>query len=222
MAEGWIRIRGRELASARKKLRLTQREFGERIGLSEVRVRVIEKEDVAGVYPRTFRKVADALGMSTDELQLKLGVATPAARLTSDNLDLRTLHAAPEIPTFDLAVAAGNWVEVVQEGQVFDPCAIGHGRFRVHIDGDSMEPAYKHGILVEFRCLREGEDELEAGKDYYVQRADGTATFKRLEKISEDTLTLRALNKKKYKDPMPVARSEIVRMARAVAKVELV
>jgi hypothetical protein len=61
---------------------------------------------------------------------------------------------------------------------------------------------------------------LEVGKDYYVQRGD-QATFKRLESIGEEELVFRAVNRKKYKDPMPVPRSEIVRMARAVAKVEI-
>lgn len=127
-----------------------------------------------------------------------------------------------EVPVFDMTVAAGRWVDVTDVGEVMKPGMIDHGFFRVRIRGDSMTPAYQGGDLVEFRCMRELRDVLAVGKDYYVQKHDGTATFKRLAEIGEEELVLHALNAKKYPKPMPVTRAEIVRMAVAVAKVTLV
>jgi SOS-response transcriptional repressor LexA len=127
-----------------------------------------------------------------------------------------------EIPLFDLAVAAGGWADVSDvEGAVCNPDQISQSLFRVRISGDSMQPAYKSGDVVEFRCVRVDVDGFEAGADFYVQQSDGTATFKRCEKAGEEIIVLRALNRKKYPRPMEVPRGLIVRAARAVAKVQM-
>jgi phage repressor protein C with HTH and peptisase S24 domain len=93
------------------------------------------------------------------------------------------------------------------------PDAISRGLFRVRLSGDSMTPAYKTGSIVEFECLREGYHTMALDMDYYVQRNDGTATFKRFEGIEDDTLIFRAINRKKFPGELVVERREIVRMA---------
>jgi SOS-response transcriptional repressor LexA len=118
-----------------------------------------------------------------------------------------------EVPTFEMSVAAGPWADVTDVAEVFEPGQIDHGFFRVRIAGESMKPEYTSGMVVEFQCLREGRDKLIRGRDYYVQKRDGTATFKRLKEIHEDRLVFHALNQRVCKGPMEVLRSEITRMA---------
>lgn len=138
---------------------------------------------------------------------------------TSDsNIEPYSEVKVPEIPLFELAVAAGGWAEVEGIGEVCDPTKIDHGLFRVRIRGDSMEPEYHDGQVVEFKCLRFDVEGFLVGKDYYIQRSDDGATFKRLESVSEDEIMLRAINKKKYPKPMPVPRQMVSRAARAVFK----
>lgn len=119
-----------------------------------------------------------------------------------------------EVPMFDLAVAAGRWVDVSEVAEVREGAQIDRGYFRIHIRGDSMQPAWPDGSIVEFSVLRNGRHAMEIGADYYVQR-DGEATFKRLVKIGEDELVFAAVNKRKYPEPFVVARSAVVRMAKA-------
>jgi SOS-response transcriptional repressor LexA len=140
--------------------------------------------------------------------------------VTQANIDRRTEVKITEVPTFDLAVAAGPWTEVAQVGELHDPALIDAGRFRIKIRGDSMEPKFKSGETLEFLCLREGETPMETGKEYYVQVGD-EATFKRLAKITEEELIFKAINSQKYPQAMRVRRAQILRMAKATARVEI-
>lgn len=142
--------------------------------------------------------------------------------LLDGNVEKYSEQRVPAVPTFEMSVAAGEWADVTDVAEVMQPGQIDHGLFRIRISGDSMRTKYKSGDVVEFRCMREGRDVMEVGKDYYVQKSDGTATFKRLEAIEEEELILRALNKRKFPKPIVVARREIVRMALAVFKGEAV
>jgi SOS-response transcriptional repressor LexA len=117
------------------------------------------------------------------------------------------------VPTFDLEIAAGGWVEVAESGIALDEQQIDHGLFRVRVRGDSMLPAFEQGCYVQFRCVRWGVDEIEVGKPHYVQRNDGYATLKVIELIDDEGLTLRATNQAKYPEPMRVKLDDIVRLA---------
>lgn len=68
---------------------------------------------------------------------------------------------------------------------------------------------------MEFRCLRGTGNVIDIGSAYYVQKRDGTATFKIVDRLDEEMIVLRALNRQKYPKPMPVLREDIVRMAKA-------
>lgn len=135
--------------------------------------------------------------------------------------NVEVMGYVPEIPLFNLAVAAGGWVEVAELAEVRDPQMIDHGRFRVRIKGDSMQPRYQDGSIVEFVTVRFGRDDLNVGKNYYVQRCDGTATFKRLARCEEEQIVLVAINRKHYPKEMPLPWQEISRMARAVAILDM-
>ncbi len=101
---------------------------------------------------------------------------------------------------------------------MFNPAQVQQGLFRVRLSGDSMMPRFKSLEIVEFRVIQ--PDDLQPGKDYYVQLSDGTATFKRLQRVADETMELRALNREKYKKAFHVAMIDVTRIALAVAKVQ--
>lgn len=128
----------------------------------------------------------------------------------------------PEIPTFNLPIAAGPWMELPDVPEVHNLTTQRDGRFRVQIRGDSMEgkDGYPDGSLVEFRLLKpdfgdgRGGSRMEIGRDYYVQKSE-CATFKKLEEFTDEVLYFRAINRRKYPDRIKVLRADVVRMAKA-------
>jgi transcriptional regulator with XRE-family HTH domain len=209
-------ISGQKLRELRSRHALTQTEFGQKIGLSEPRVRQIESGEWSAVRPGVLRRLAEFMQKTPEEVSKELapGGVVRNGKISADNVDLSTMRPVPEIPTFNLAVAAGTWTEVAEVAELRDPGQVADGRFRIKIAGDSMTPAWPDGALVEFRCLRWGVDELIIGEDYYVQR-DSEATFKRLVLLDEESMTFEALNRKKYPRPIVVQRADVVRMSRA-------
>lgn len=167
--------------------------------------KLMHLERTGRLTPEGVRREKDAMDAAT--------VGRTSDREWDENLDPYTEQRLPsEPPQFDLAVAAGAWTEVTDTAVLMQPGQIDAGIFRIWIRGDSMEKDWPNGALVEFRCLRQLRDALEAGRDYYVQ-VDGEATFKRLVKVDEENLTFAAVNKRKYPKPIVVGRSGIVRMA---------
>jgi hypothetical protein len=156
--------------------------------------------------------------------RLRRGQPLQVLQLTPQELDPNvepySEEQVPPVPEFELAVAAGHWTDVSDIAEVHQPGQIDHGFFRVRIRGDSMSPKYKDGAMIEFRCLRADRDGVIVGRDYYVQRSDGTATFKCVEEADEETLTLRARNQRKYPERMVVERGLVVRMALAINQIQ--
>lgn len=118
---------------------------------------------------------------------------------------------------FDLPLAAGQWQEIPQACHIDDPTVLASGRFCVRLTGESMEPSYHSGQIVEFQFVQH-HDSPRIGLNYYVQRSDGCATFKKLLKIDGDVMTLRALNREKYPKDLTVSSSDVIHMAVAVGK----
>jgi transcriptional regulator with XRE-family HTH domain len=182
----------------------TQAEVAHAVEISEVRVRQLERAVATPVYWSTFKKIARGFGISVDQLKRQMEMG--------DEQQIAEADGRPRVPTFDLSVAAGGWQEVVEVGALHDPGQIDRGLFRIRIRGDSMEPRWPNGSLVEFRCVR---GELAVGRDYYVQR-DDQATFKRLVKQTEEELVLGAINKARHPRPLMARREELKRVAEAV------
>lgn len=192
------------------------RAFAMRVGVSVATLHSWLNNDRPEIYDFNRARLAQALGRTKQDIDHRLSSAAQGA--FDANVEPYSKEDVPEIPMFEWPLAAGKWVEVGGVGEVFDPRQIDHGLFRVRLRGDSMSPQYPDNTIVEFRCIRDGRDILESGKDYYFQQNDGTATFKRLAKILEDELELRALNRKKFPKPMVVSRELVVRAAIAVGK----
>lgn len=156
--------------------------------------------------------------------RVSTGAAREAARGPRDvpvgvdsNVDPYSVsRLVAEVPVFDLSVAAGGWSDVSGQIEVHDDAQINQGLFRVRIRGDSMQPVFPDGSIVEFRIVRRGREGWPIGKNCYVQLARGDATFKHLDSVDEEKVRLSALNKKKYKKSLVAATSEVVSMAVAV------
>ncbi len=132
----------------------------------------------------------------------------------------RQVEWLDSIPIVEQSLAAGPWTDVMDLPDAFTMAQVEKGLFGVRLGGDSMEPVYPSGRIVIFQVLREGLDEVELGRDYYVQRDDGAATFKRIVGLGESQVRLKALNAKKYPHEWHVNRVQIVRLARAMGKFE--
>lgn len=208
---GLIPIDGARVRDIReRRFAWTRLELAQRIGKSESAVQAIESGATPSVYLKTFRAIGEAFGYDLETARLEL-----SPRL-DNNVPPVDRSRVVEIPTFDLSVAAGNWVHVPEVGRVCDDRLMDRGLFRVRVRGDSMTPRFADGDLVEFRCLIDGLP-LEIGACYYVQRDDGEATFKQLAEVRDEVLILRAINAEQYPDPIPVERRAVIRMAKAVA-----
>jgi len=220
MSRGDVRIDGKKLRSIRDGRVLTQEDFAREMGVSRAWLNMVEARGAKKVLRSKVVQIAKSLRMEASELIAREG--------TEDVFDDRSIEPYSEVgmhgepPTFDLSVAAGPWADVAGVEQVYDPVQIERGLFRVRISGDSMKPAYLSGEIVEFRVLRDGVDKLVEGRDYYVQREERRANFKRLHRYDDEAMELEAVNKRVLRGAMRVGRDDVVRMAEAVAVVRLV
>jgi transcriptional regulator with XRE-family HTH domain len=197
---------------------MSKRVFAEKIGVEAVTLRSWFTLRKANPRPENIVQLAKVLKISESELRKRIEESAPREETQPDQNVVRgSMVKLVEIPIFDRDLAAGNWTEAiaVEEWAAY-PEQIKQGLFRVRLGGKSMEKRYPDRSLVEFRLVPSRGDGLIAGRDFYIQRDDDMATFKRVEKIEDEVVTLRALNVKKFPDPMRVERSRIVRSAEAV------
>lgn len=220
-----IAISGKRLKALRTGLHMTQSMVAAQAGISISGYTRFEQEESAVMRTSNFHRLAAAFKMEVAELEKKVRPPRDAEKNQPVDLDQNVEPYSEvklfDIPLFDLSVAASGWVEASEIGGVSDPRVIEQGLFRIRIRGDSMQKTWNTGDVTEFKLVRWGVDELKIGADYYVHRNDGYATFKRLVSLDDDEYVLAAANKKKYPDKMPVARQDVVRMAKAVARVTL-
>jgi Peptidase S24-like len=212
------RLRGSNLGKVARELGYTLQEFERAMTRAEVRS-IVEGDPATAAKWREHHAIAK--GLKTGSVSEMIEAGLPIGEDGDDgteNVERHDGKTFPEIPMFDLSVAAGPWTDVLDVPEVWGDDTIQQGLFRVRIAGDSMLPRFKTGMIIEFQCLRDGRHFLAIGADYYVQKADGSATFKRLVAIGDDILTFRALNEKKYPKRIVVARSDITRMAIALAE----
>ena len=88
--------------------------------------------------------------------------------------------------------------------------------FAVTVDGDCMEPKFHDGDMVIFSLDATEREGIVEGKDYFIQLADGSNTFKRvfLDPENRDVLILRCWNEK-YPERV-IERAQVKLLARAI------
>lgn len=216
---GTVAVEGERVRAIRERMRLSQQSFASVLGVHLRSISNYESPGVNGMARPAFDRMMQKLGWSEAELRRQLGA--PPLEDPPQNIEVGSLQRYYEIPTFDRDLAAGHWTEAIGVGGEvpLSPEQIQQGLFRVRLSGDSMTPRYKDGDLVEFRIVPIGVHDVIDGADYYVQRHDQMATFKTVW-CHNGGIVLRARNRRKYKDEWHVNWEEIVRLARAVAKVE--
>lgn len=226
----WLRLelsdRGLEINKAAARIGVDESTLHRWMSQAGYNVRRSARGRLAALLQLDVRRInflieAGAKGLSVDVLNDEAGREVDE----HDNFDDRSvepygeqsLRADP--PTFEISIAAGDWVEITDNeynGQRVTPAQIAQGLFRVRIRGDSMEPRFEDGALIEFKLLRTdaGRPDLAAmaeGQPYYVQLSDGRHTFKLLESREAKQLTLRAINKR-YRKALHAPVEEIVRV----------
>ena len=238
-----IVVAGMVIRMIRDHYMMSQRDFAKLIGVSREWVVLTEKSDSRRIRQQTLGGIASAMGVPArkawgilvdlDRLgfrrkeEIGYVIPGPVLRPAIDgdggaNVEpFSERHFVERIPFFEQCVAAGVWVDVTDNedgGARVTPAQLRQGLFRVRIRGDSMTPRFPDGSVIEFRLLRTpmGVPDFEAttsGECYYVQLVDGRATFKRLDSRDANTLTLRAINKRKYKKPLTCDVADVVRLA---------
>jgi SOS-response transcriptional repressor LexA len=200
------------------------KQFSEHSGIPLQTINQWMKPQVPNPLPKNIKLLAGALGMEYEQVEKVLSECRASSGATGDPGEMMGGWKTPKIPPvpiFERNLAAGFWTEAVgvSESEV-SLLQAEISLFQVRISGDSMEPDYPDGSLVEFRVIRVADDGIEPGGNFYIHRDDDMATFKRVESMTEDAILLRALNVGKYPGLMPVDRARIVRAARATRRLK--
>ncbi len=209
------------------------RRLSEASGISQPTLFSYLKMKTPRMYDSNYGKLAIGLEMSVEELDrwkttpVEAKVArpkkvAPVPTVVPDAWDAsKPGRILPPIPTYDLYLTASDWVElrgVELNTETHDDRVKEAGRFRVRIHGACMEPAWCDGEIVEFEVWNRDSDVSLMGKDCYIQRSDGRATFKTfvyVDHAADDEWVLKAINPD-FPNEIRVPDQEVSRVAIAV------
>lgn len=96
--------------------------------------------------------------------------------------------------------------------------------FRCRIKGDSMDPVYRDGAIVEFRSVdrktppghRHAKHPVEVGKDYFFQRLDGQAMFRRVFHVDHQGILVGPIKGNVNRDPSQMPAGPLHRIQRSI------
>jgi transcriptional regulator with XRE-family HTH domain len=223
MAERLL-IFGQKLAALRAERFLTQEEFADRLGMSTAGVRRLEQLEVGGMQMRNFRRLAELAQVTPQQLRRRIGPggdesAGDAEAIPFDFQPTALIRASArqvvDVERFHgVSAARPEDRAEVERGRIPVPAGAGR-RFAAVVDGDCMEPRYRHGDVVVFSIDAAEKEGIVEGRNYFVQFADGENTFKRIffDPENSERLVLRCWNTK-YPQ-RKVSRSGIQILARA-------
>lgn len=216
-----VTVSGPKLVELREKnLRITQQELAALAGLSVSTVSRLERSADAGIHGKNFRRIADALKITPDELAKRL--AAPGSKPKPDPefpSGVKKILPVKMVPQFETPLAASRTADLGDPKPIrLVPLPVEGRAFLTVVEGDCMEPTYRNGQLVVFGYDIVDREGLVDGHPYYVQLSDGSGTFKLVYRNPEDgdALLLVALNAKKYPKHIRVHRDEVVRIAKAL------
>ena len=175
--------------------------------------------------------LSKALKLTPTELVQRLGVGAmgshvpPAAGGPTLPAGLRTAEMRPArmAPHFVSGIAASKRVEKLEDEdhESRQPVATDDLRvFTIPVDGDCQAPVWNDGDIVLFSFDAFDREGIQSGKSYYLAFTDGSTTFKRVfvDESEPDVYILRCWNTAKYPAERRVHFSEVVRIAKAMAK----
>jgi hypothetical protein len=226
-----VEISGERLAALWRESTMSQASFAHAIGMKRSGVLRLMRPGEQAMFTDNFRRLAEALATTPDELRSRIGAngevkakgsaalvlfgsglrrSKPPSGVSGNALSLR------EITRFH-GISAGGRNErlAVEQGTVKVPQDI--GEFAVRIDGESMSPEYPDDAVALFEMV-EGQ-QYTFGKDYLVWFANNECYFSRVNESPDDrdVLLLQKLNSDRERFPdRLIHRREITRVALCV------
>jgi hypothetical protein len=226
-----VKISGQELAALWRESAMSQASFAGAIGMKRAGLLRLLQPGEHRMFTDNFRHLAEALGMSPEELRRRIGVEGEAeftgigaaivaasAPRSGNRLAGVSGVAQPlrEMTRFH-GISAGARHErlAVQQGTVKVPQDL--GEFAVRVDGESMSPEYPDNAVALFEGV-EGQ-QFTFGKDYLIWFTDGECYFSRVTESDDDrdVLVLQKINPDRERFPDQIVhRREVARIALCV------
>jgi phage repressor protein C with HTH and peptisase S24 domain len=219
-----IRISGQRFAVLWRATSMSQETFAARVGMKRSGVFRLLRPGVHGMFTDNFRRLAEVLQMTPEQLRDRIGADEERPPWPSEVDSLPRLEAGVRGPVQPLrevtqfhGISAGGRDERldVRHGTIKVPQNLGD--FFVRLVGDSMKPEYPNNAVALFETV-EGQ-QFTFGKDYLVWFDNGECYFSRVYESDEDrdVLLLRKLNPDKDRFPdRKVHRREVQRIARCI------
>lgn len=214
-----VKVRGERLAEVWRGSLMSQESFAHAIGMKRSGIFRLMRPGVHGMFTDNFRRMAEVLGTTPEDLGRQLGPNGSVRTRDSESACGVSGVAQPldELTKFH-SVSAGTRSERldVQVGTVKVPPDLAD--FCVRVDGDSMSPEYADNSIALFESV-EGQEFI-YGKDYLIWFDNNECYFSRVlaDDDDRDVLILRKVHADRRRFPdRKVHYREIVRIARCVA-----
>ena len=216
-------ISGEKLRLIWAESKMSQVSFAMAIGMTKAGLYRLMQPGEQRMFNDNFRRLAQALGITIDDLDQRIGSATKSELVTQTALSPLGL-GGPAMTLWPVKAYHG-----VSAGARNERLAIEHGRvhipenlaeFAVRVDGESMKPDFPNGSLALFESV-EGACFV-YGKVYLVWFDNGECYFSTVteSKDDQDRLILEKINKNRgYYPNRIIHRNEITRIAKCVGVV---
>lgn len=202
---------GKALKQLRESRHLSQEDLAIRAGLSSQTISNAEQMESPKMRGSNYRKVAEALGLTTDQFDLAWRNRSP--------VEQPVRGVGVPIVNQPVAGTARDYQDVGRDNYSFCPVypeAIGDpDAFAVQVVGDSMVPEWQNGDVL----ICSPRAQIKSGDPCFVlldPKLPDSASFKRVIQMPEDRVELRADNPR-Y-PPVIVAKSAITRCVKIVGK----
>ena len=219
-----VKISGERFSNLWRSTSTSQETFAAQVGMKRSGVFRLLRPGVHAMFSDNFRRLAEVLNMTPEELRDRIGAEARDGATGNPNQGRNVFASGVrgngqplrEISVFH-GISAGPRGErlAVVQGTVKVPQDL--GEFFVRVDGRSMLPEYPHDSIAVFESV-EGQQFI-FDKDYLIWFTDGECYFSRVYESDDDrdVLVLRKLNPDREQFPdRRVHRREIQRIARCV------
>ncbi len=202
---------GKALKALREARHLSQEDLAIRAGLSSQTISNAEQMESPKMRGSNYRKVAEAMGLTTDQFDLAWRTRPPSEHTVKG--------AGIPIVNQTTAGVTRDYQDVGRDNYSFCPIypeAVGDpDAFAVQVIGDSMVPEWQTGDIL----ICSPRAQIKSGDACFVQLdskfGDGN-TFKRVIQVPEDRVELRADNPR-Y-PPVIIPRESVLRCVKVVGK----